>query len=314
MWIGYRLMTITDAGLLRRAFEATSFPVMITDAEGAIVSVNAAFAESTGWPAEAVSGKTPALLASGRHDADFYEAMWSALQSQGSWHGELWNRRKDGALCRERLTIDALRGPDGAVTHFVAVFHPCGQCTQGEAHQSNHSGQDEVTGLPNRALFLDRLDRALALARRRGGQVAVQLVNLDGFKPVNDAFGHESGDLLLRAVGERLKASLRDSDTVARWGGDEFAVVLPVIDGARCVREAGLRMLAALRRPFYMAGDEIAIGASMGAAVFPADGATPIELVKLADRAMYEVKRGGRGGFAFHDEAVPGEPARRKAG
>ncbi|MFQ5774478.1 MAG: diguanylate cyclase domain-containing protein [Kiloniellaceae bacterium] len=305
-------MTI-DADLLIRAFEATSHAVMITDAEGTILAVNGAFTEVTGWPAEEAVGRTPRILASGRQDADFYEAMWTALLRDGRWRGELWNRRRTGEVHPEYLTIDAIRAADGAIAHFVAVFSDMAERKTREARLSTPACQDEVTSLPNRALFLDRLERAVSLARRRDGQLAVLVIDLDGFKAVNDAFGHESGDLLLKAAGARLKGCLRESDTVARWGGDEFAVVLPLVEGAKGAREAALHLLAALRRPFYMAGDEITIGASVGGALFPADGASAGALVKHADLARYEVKRRGKGGLALHGDSGLAEPPRRQA-
>lgn len=306
-------MTI-DTRLLIDALDATSRAVMITDADGTIVWVNRAFTGTTGWSAEDARGKTPRILSSGRHDADFYEAMWDSLRSQGCWEGEIWNRRRSGEIYPEALTIDAVHGADGQITHYVAVFSDDGEQRMREERLAHLAYHDELTGLPNRSLFLDRLDRAVSLARRRGVQLAVQILDLDGFKRVNDAFGHEAGDLMLKAVAERLKSCVRDSDTVARWGGDEFALVLPVLDNAAAAREASFRVLTALRRPFYIAGDEVSIRASIGIALFPEDGTGPTDLIRSADLAMYEVKRRNKGKFAFYGDIEMPDQARRRAG
>ena len=302
------------AELLTAAFEATSYAVMITDAEGTIVSVNSAFSEITGWSSQEAIGQSPRILSSGRQDADFYEAMWRALKTEGHWQGELWNRRKTGEAYPEHLTIDALRGPDGAITHYVAVFSDIEERKLRERRLAFLAFHDELTSLPNRTLFMDRLDRAAAMARRRSAQLAVQILDLDGFKGVNDTFGHEAGDLLLKAAASRLSACLRDSDTLARWGGDEFAVLLPVIDAAAGTREVASRLMASLRRPFYMAGDEISIGVSIGAALLPGDADTPDDLINCADRAMYKMKQAGKGGFALHGEIDRPLQHRRQAG
>ena len=304
---------MTQANFPSAAFEATSYAVMISDAEGTIVSVNPAFTEVTGWTAEEAVGRTPRILSSGRQDADFYEAMWRALKTGGHWEGELWNRRKSGEIYPEHLTIDAVHGPDGAITHYVAVFSDIENRKLRERRLSYLAFHDELTSLPNRTLFMDRLERAVAMARRRGTQLAALMLDLDGFKDVNDKFGHEAGDLLLKGVAGRLKACLRDADTLSRHGGDEFAVLLPVIDGAAGAREVASRLLVLLRRPFFMAGDEISVSASIGVALFPGDGESPEEIMNLADQAMYGVKRAGKGGFAMYGDFEPPAQRRRRA-
>jgi diguanylate cyclase (GGDEF)-like protein/PAS domain S-box-containing protein len=299
--------------LLIDAYDAMSHAVMITDADGTIVSVNRAFSAVTGWPAAEVVGQTPRVLSSGRQDADFFEAMWNELLTRGHWQGELSNRRKSGEIYPDFLTVDALHAPDGAITHFVTVFSGMAERKQREAQLSYLAYQDALTDLPNRPLFLDRLERAVSVARRKGSLVAVLTVDLDGFKAINDSFGHEAGDLLLKAAAKRVKESLRESDTVARLDGDDFGVILPVLDGAKGAREAARRVLAALCRPIYLAGDEISLGASIGIALFPADGASAAEILKNADLTMSEVKRAGKRAFAFCQDASPGATARRKA-
>ena len=207
-------MATTDpANVLIRAFEATSFGVMITDAEATILAVNDAFTEVTGWAREEVIGRTPRLLSSGRQDADFYETMWASLKAEGHWRGEVWNRRKGGAIFPEHLTIDAMRDDDGTGAHYVGIFSSIEERRQCEASVRDLAFNDPVTGLPNRELCADRLERAVALARRRVGQMAVQLIDLDAFRKVNDTLGHDCGDLVLKAAGERLRACLREEFT-----------------------------------------------------------------------------------------------------
>ncbi len=303
----------THSDRIFQAFAATSRAVMITDSAGLIVAVNQAFTDLTEWSAAEAVGQTPGILSSGRQDAHFYEAMWSMLRGAGHWQGELWNRRKGGEVYPEHLTIDAIPGGKGETTHYVAIFSNIEEQKRRETHLTNLAFYDTVTGLANRGLCEDRLERAIALARRRSGYMAVAMIDLDGFKGINDRYGHECGDLILKAAGERLHNCLRESDTVSRWGGDEFAVVLSAVDGANGVREVGLRMVAALRRPFILAGDEIALGGSIGAATYPADGDDADEIVASADRAMYAVKNAGKNGFALHGEEESPKPIHRRA-
>ncbi len=302
-----------DASLLTQAYDAMSCAVMITDAEGTIVSVNRSFSRVSGWAAHEVIGQTPRVLASGRQDADFFEAMWNALLTRGHWQGELWNRRKSGEVYPEFLTVDALRSAGGGITHFVTVFSDLTERKEHEQRLSYLAYNDELTGLANRTLFLDRLERAVSIARRKGGLVAVQAIDLDSFKAINETFGHEAGDLLLKAAAKRVKECLRESDTVARLEGDGFGVILPVLDGAKGAREAARRILAALCRPVFLAGDEISLGASIGIALFPSDGVGAAELAKNAELTMAEVKKRGKRAFAFCEDAAPGTSERRQA-
>jgi len=288
--------------LLSRALDATSYAMMVTAADGTIVHVNRAFTQVTGWSPEEAVGRTPSLLGSGRQDVDFYEAMWQSMRQKGQWQGEIWNRRKDGEAFLEFLTVDAVRDGADKITHFVAVFSELGERILREQRISYLAYHDDLTGLPNRTLFMDRLERAVSLARRKGAQLAVLMLDLDGFKAVNDTFGHEAGDLLLKAVSNRLKDCLRESDTVSRLGGDEFAVLLPVVEGAKGAMQTAQRMLATLRRPVILAGEEISIGASLGVALMSSPTSAAGDLLKQADRATYRVKRGGKGDIAFFED------------
>lgn len=291
-----------DQDILCRAFDATSYAMMMTAADGTILQVNPAFTRVTGWSPEEAVGRTPSLISSGRQDIDFYEDMWRSMAETGRWQGEIWNRRKDGEAYLEFLTVDAVRDDAGEITHYVAVFSELGERMLREQRISHLAYHDDLTGLPNRTLFMDRLDRAVSLARRKGAQLAVVMLDLDGFKAVNDTFGHEAGDLLLKAASDRLKDCLRESDTVSRLGGDEFAVLLPVVDGAKGAMQTAQRMLATLNRPFILAGEEVPIGASLGVALMASPTCAASDLLKQADRAMYRAKRGGKGDIAFFDD------------
>ena len=297
-----------------RVLENMSHAVMVIDSEGAIVSVNPAYTRVTGWRAEEVLGQgLQDLAASGRQAAGAAEAMWNAVLSQGHWQGELWHRRKSGESHPEFLTVDALRAGDGAVTGFIAVFADPGTPARNQARQSYLAFHDALTGLPNQTLFDDRLERAVSVARRKGGQIGIQIVDLDGFGEINHSFGREAGDLLLQAAAKRIQGALHESDTVARLSNDRFGVILPVLEGAKGAGAAAQRILAALCRPIYLAGDEISLGASIGIALLPGDGVTASKLADNAELAMAEVKRQGKRAFAFCEDVSSRAEARRVA-
>ena len=295
-----------DPTLPAQALDSMSHAVMVIDAEGAIVSVNAAYCRTTGWRPEEVLGQSLQDLATtGQQEAVATEAIWNALLTRGHWQGELWHRRKTGESHPEFLTVDALGTEAGVTTGFVAVFADPGERAQNEVRQSYLAFHDALTELPNQTLFHDRLERAVSIARRKGGQIGIQIIGLDGFREINNSFGQEAGDLLLQAAAKRIADSLRESDTVARLANDRFGVILPVIEGAKGAREAAQRILAALCRPIYLAGDEISLSASIGIALLPGDGVTANELARSAELAMAEVKRQGKRAFAFCEDVGP---------
>jgi len=303
-----------DPHLPAQAFAAMSHAVMVTDAEGAIVSVNAAYCGFTGWRVEEVLGQSLQDLATtGQQETVATEAIWNALLTRGHWQGELWHRRKTGESHPEFLTVDALGAEAGVTTGFVAVFADPGERAQNEVRQSYLAFHDALTELPNQTLFHDRLERAVSIARRKGGQIGVQVVDLDGFRKINDSFGQQAGDLLLQAAARRIKDCLRESDTVARLDNDRFGVILPVLEDAKGAGQAAQRILAALCRPIYLAGDEISLGASIGIALLPGDGVTAGELADNAQLAVAEIKRQGKCAFAFCEDVNSRTEARRAA-
>jgi diguanylate cyclase (GGDEF)-like protein/PAS domain S-box-containing protein len=286
-------------------FENALEGILVADPRGRIVKVNPAFTHTTGYSAEEAIGRNPNMLQSGRQDESFYRQFWDAIATRGQWQGEIWNRRKNGEVYPEWLNITAVRDEHGKVEHYVAIFSDITERKRQEAlitYQANH---DALTGLPNRSLFRDRVEQALAIARRHERQdAAVMFLDLDRFKLVNDSFGHQVGDLLLKEVALRLRESVRESDTVARLGGDEFTVLLPELagtDGAQAVAE---KILEATRAGYRIAGHELVVTASIGIALYPHDGLDVDALMKNADAAMYRAKAQGRAGYFLYDDGV----------
>lgn len=285
----------------RAIFESAAEGIMFTDAASRIVQVNTAFCEITGYSKAEVLGRSPAFLGSGRHDAAFFADMYAALAQQGLWQGEIWNRRKDGDLYVQWMSVTRIAGAEG-VEGYVATMTDITSRKKAEERLRFRADHDALTGLPNRNLFDDRLRTATVKARRHGDRFALMLVDLDRFKSVNDRLGHLAGDALLVEVGQRLQACVRASDTVARLGGDEFAVVLEEVDGPDAVREVAARICADMARPFELAEGLAQIGASVGVVLGPDDAANATELMRRADAALYAVKKGTRGAFRFYEE------------
>lgn len=278
--------------------------IIVTDAHGIIQSVNPAFEKSTGYSAAEAIGHTPALFKSGRHDKAFYEEMWRYLKAHGQWQGEVWNRNKGGEIYPEWLNIVAIRDNKRKVTHHVGIFSDIHtqECILERLHYlANYDG---LTGLPNRRLFLDRLNVHLAHARRDRHMLAVMFVDLDHFKEVNDTLGHRIGDGLLVAVAERLKGCLREGDTFARLGGDEFTAILPVVAHADDAVNVAQKILGCCASPLIVDGKELCVSASIGIGLFPDDGDDADSLLHHADVAMYQIKATGRNGYLLYSSGT----------
>ena len=286
------------------AFESRE-GMMITDAEMTILRVNAAFTRVTGYSLEESAGQTPRLLKSGRHDRAFYEAMWDGIARNGSWQGEIWNRRKSGEVYPEWLTITAVKNSRGNVSHYVGTLTDITQRKTAEDEIRHLAFYDPLTRLPNRRLLLDRLHQALASSARSGRQGALLFLDLDKFKALNDSLGHDVGDLLLQHVAQRLTTCIREGDTVARLGGDEFVLMLVdlsmLLDETVTQAEAvGQKILALLSQPYDLGGHTHRSSASIGVTLFSNHQSTPFELLKQADLAMYEAKAAGRNTIRFY--------------
>lgn len=286
--------------LAASVYEHISEGILTTTADGTIVSANPAYCTVTGYAVEELVGNNPRIIKSDRHDPDFYKGMWRALLTKGSWEGEIWNRRKNGELFLARETITAIRDSRGRITNFVSLFIDITDARAREDLMRHQAFHDGLTGLPNRALFLDRLDRAVSLARRGGHLAALMFLDLDRFKEINDRLGHDAGDAFLKVAAQRLRASVRDSDTVARLGGDEFTLVLGHLQDPVHMHRIVQKVLQTLAEPFEISDQPLVISASVGIAMYPSDATVAEGLIKCADNAMYRVKQGGRCGYALY--------------
>ena len=283
---------------------STSEGVIITDMHGVIVAVNRAFSDITGYSEAEALGQKPSLLRSERQPPEFYQGMWTALVGSGSWQGEIWNRRKSGEAYPQWLSISSIRGDRQQLTHFVGVFSDITSLKHSQERLEHLAHFDALTDLPNRVLFQDRLAHAIDRARRYRHGIAVMLLDLDGFKNVNDSLGHPVGDRLLVQVAQRLGQCVRIEDTVARLGGDEFAVILVNMGNTADAIEVIRKILASIEQPFDLEGIGAMISTSIGVAVYPADGTTPTELVRNADAAMYGAKEAGRNTYCFYQPGM----------
>jgi len=279
--------------LAARVFDRAGEGIMVTDAEKRIVTVNDAFTKVTGYKADEVIGQIPAILASGRHDKEFYRAMWSGIKEKGWWQGEVWNRRKSGEEYPEWLTINTVHDSDGRLCNYVGIFSDISVVKDSQRRVEFLATHDELTSLPNRALFIDRIRQATARAERHQTRFAVMFVDLDNFKVVNDSLGHAAGDDLLKEVAKVLRGCVRATDTVARFGGDEFALLQEETQADE-VDETARRIADALGRSISVDGQSFFASASIGIALYPTDGKDAETLLKSADSAMYQAKDNGK--------------------
>lgn len=303
---------ITDRKLVENnlSIAATAFAsqdaMIVTDAEGIILRVNHSFTRMTGYSAEDAIGRKPSLLSSGRHDTTFYSAMWESINNKGMWEGEIWNRRKNGEIYPEHLTINAVKDAAGVTTNFVATMTDI-TFSKSAADEIKHLAfYDPLTELPNRRLLLDRLQQALSSSTRNVQRGALLFIDLDHFKNLNDSLGHDVGDLLLQQVAQRLVACVREGDTVARLGGDEFVVLLEglseeELEAATQTETIGDKILSSLNQPYILGSHEHLSTPSMGATLFNDHEASVEALLKQADIAMYEAKSSGRNALRFFD-------------
>ena len=281
-------------------FENTAEGVLLTDIRGTIISVNPAFTTITGYSEAEALGANPRMLQSGRHDEPFYHHMWQEVRATGHWQGELWNRRKNGEIYPEWLTISAVHDDAGRLQNYVGVFSDISHIKRSEAELERLAHYDPLTDLPNRALLNAHLGHALDRAKRHQECLAVMVLDLDGFKTVNDSLGHPAGDLLLQKIAARLRQVLRQEDTVARLGGDEFAVVVESLGQDVNPGHIAEKVIAAAAVPVDLQGHSAMVTASMGIALFPDDGSDATTLLKAADTAMYASKQAGRNTVRFH--------------
>jgi diguanylate cyclase (GGDEF)-like protein/PAS domain S-box-containing protein len=280
--------------LAHTVFDNSTEGIVITDAHARILAVNRAFTAITGYEEAEVVGQNPRFLQSGRQDESFYAAMWSSLIKVSSWQGEIWNRRKGGEVYPEWLNISAVRDSDGRIVNFIGLFSDITSIKASQERLDYLAHHDPLTGLPNRLLFGAQIGQALTRMKRAGTQVALIYLDLDDFKPVNDRLGHEAGDAVLIEVARRLSRSVRDQDTVARIGGDEFAILLEGIRTRSDTDRSLQQIYNALKDKFRWDSTEFTISASVGVSIAPDDGTDARTLLNTADSNMYQAKKRGR--------------------
>jgi len=298
--------------LTSQVFMSTREGVVITDADNRILNVNPAFTEITGYTEQEASGSTPKLLQSGFHDRSFYQAMWQSIDRTGHWHGEVWNRRKSGETYPQWLTINAVRGEDDVVTNYVGVFTDVSRLKHSEAEIQRLAHYDPLTNFPNRVLFLSRLEHAIDLRRRRGNRLALIFCGLDRIKHINDSLGYTVGDELLQTVSRRIRSMLQEGDTLARFGGDEFAILIESDRNPDEIAQITESIIDLHDRPVELStGQTIHVGVSAGIVIAPEDGDSATELVTNASAAMQQAKSEGRHTYRFYKQGLT-EAARER--
>lgn len=282
-------------------FEATTEGIVVTDTNAVIVSVNPAFTSITGYTSEEIVGQNARILKSGRHDAAFFSGMYQELQAAKLWKGEIWSKRKDGSIFLQRLCISSICEENGEVSRFVGV---CADITeQWNKEQLVHhiAFHDALTGLPNRTLLMERLAQLIAMSAREPRRIALMFLDLDGFKLVNDTWGHEMGDQVLKIASARLLGLIRQTDTVARIGGDEFVILLDNPESREDIVKIASRVIEEINLPMSLDGKNARVGTSVGIAFYAKEVVSPQELLKNADEAMYQAKAAGKNTYRFSD-------------
>ncbi|WP_052501708.1 GGDEF domain-containing protein [Thiomicrospira microaerophila] len=291
--------------LLASVFENSYAGIMITNAENQIIRVNRAFVEITGYSAAEAVGKNPGFLSSNRHQQGFYQTMWEKLHQADFWRGEVWNRRKEGEVYAEMLSISLIRNDQNQPKYYIGVFSDISTVKEGEAELIRLAHYDALTGLPNRRLLSDRIKQGLAQITRNQQHLALCFLDLDNFKPVNDTYGHQAGDEVLIEVARRLKADVRQSDSLARLGGDEFVLLMVDIENQQAVEALLARVIEHIERPIKLESEraEVRISVSCGVVIYPQAGLDESDLLHTADALMYQAKKAGKSQICFWDSA-----------
>lgn len=297
--------------LLASVFNHSSEGIVITNHNDIIQRINPAFTAITGYTTPDVINKTPQIFQSDKQTGDTYENIWTAVNSNGSWSGEIWNKRKSGEIFPQWLSINCVKDQNGDTSHYIRICHDITELKNNEEELKFHAYHDNLTGLPNRQLFHDRLKMAIAYGQRHKEKVALMFIDLDNFKTINDSLGHDIGDLLLIEVSNRLKKCAREEDTVARLGGDEFTIVLPNITERQSAITVAERVLHSLKQQMYFHSHTLTIGASIGITIFPDDSENLQQLIKNADMAMYRAKELGKSNYYSFTEAMHSEITRK---
>jgi len=301
VWVGTELLRQRSETKLEQAstvFNNTKDGILITDKNRNII--NKAFTAITGYTEEDVIGQNPRLLKSDRHDAGFYKNLWETLSSTGQWQGDIWNRRKDEKVIPVWQNISAVKDDKGNVKNYTSVFSDISSIKQYEEQLKHAAHHDALTGLANRVLFGVHLDHSLQKAKRNKGGFALLFLDLDGFKAVNDSLGHNAGDQLLQCVAQRLEECIRDEDTAARFGGDEFTIILEDVKQATDAEIVAAKIINAISEPVVFGDQSICIATSIGISLYPDDGQDNKELMQAADSAMFRAKSRGKNNYRLH--------------
>ena len=297
--------------LAASVYQSSSEAMVVTDEHNTILSVNPAFTTITGYSAEEAIGKTPHILNSGRQGKEFFLEMWQSIERTGHWAGEIWNRKKSGEIYAEWLNINVIQDKANGSHRHVALFSEITDRKKSEELIWKHANFDMLTQLPNRRLFTDRLEQGVKSTVRGHGTLALLLIDLDGFKEVNDTHGHLVGDELLVEAARRIKSCVRDTDTVARLGGDEFTVILTEITDVSHIERVARILVEALSHPYQLGKERAIASASVGISIFPTDASDAVTLLKNADQAMYKSKEDGKNRFSHFSKAIEEKSIRR---
>lgn len=290
--------------LASMVYQNSSEAIAVTNSNNQILAVNPAFEKMTGYTAEEILGKNPNIMSSGRHDKEFYQQMWKSIIEDGYWQGEMWDKRKNGEIYAKALSINSIKSEDGSVYRYVALFTDVTERKQSEELIWKQANFDTLTGLPNRRMFMDRLQLEITKSERSRLPLALMLIDLDQFKEVNDTLGHAVGDTLLKEAAYRIRSCVRTSDTVARLGGDEFTVILSEIPDSANIEDIGQKIIDKLSEYFMLGNEAAYISASIGITVYPNDASNTDDLMRNADQAMYVAKRNGRNRFCYYTQSL----------
>jgi len=288
--------------LINQLFDDNQEGILITDKSNTIIMVNKVFTELTGYEPTDVIGLTPSLLASNRHDKLFYETMWQEINEKGGWKGEIWDKRKNGDVFPQWMTISTILDDDGQISNYMAIFSNISERKADEERLKYLASHDMLTGLPNRHTLYDLMSLSFANADRNKESVAILFVDLDKFKPINDNYGHHVGDVFLQSIAKKLLSTLRANDTVSRIGGDEFIIILTDATSRKNISATVHKIQMEIGKSMTIEGHKVSVGSSIGISFYPEHGRYAEKLIKHADEAMYKAKEMKDVGYAFYQE------------
>ncbi len=281
-------------------YNNTSDGIIITDKDHKIVGINQSFTDITGYDQQDAIGRNPRFLQSGKQSDQFYNELWNSLIKTGKWQGKIWNKRKNGEIYPELLTINTIKDEHGNITHHMGVFSDLSTLEIKNERIKHLAYHDYLTGLPNRMQLKERLNSELACASKTGLSMALFFIDLDGFKKVNDDYGHDFGDTVLSMASNRLNNIKRSTDFLARVGGDEFVLIINQLSTKDIIPVVAEKIIETIKAPFFVDENTVKIGVSIGISIYPLNGKDPETLIKQADQAMYESKKSGRNNYTFY--------------